>query len=378
MELVTPPARTIWVLHLEDSRIDHELVKFSLRRNGTDFRLQRVETLDEFASELASGRYDVVLADWQLQGFNARDAWDRTHDQHPDVPWVMLSGAVGETLAVRAIQAGMSDYVLKDALHRLEFVLLRAIEMARAEQAKRTAEQARQLSQQQLADLSVHVQETLEDERVEIAREVHDDIGGALAAVKMDIAWVRRQPVDEACAKHLDSALEMLEHAIGASRRIMKSLRPAVLDQGLSAAVAWLLENFQRRSGVSVALTTRGELRGLPPEVLQAAFRTVQEALTNVAKHAQATQVTVDLSDAGGSLTVEVRDNGVGLGDGARGKTDSYGLRGLAERAERVGGWLDVASAPGATSVILTIPLQATGSTDGGNKAPNPGQETRS
>lgn len=377
MRVVMPAPQTVHVLHLEDSRVDHELVKFTLRRNGVDFRLQRVETLADLSTALKSRRFDLVLADWRLDGFTAQDARLHTRNLQPDVPWVVLSGAIGEAAAVEAIQDGMADYVLKDSLHRLEFVLLRALETAQGNRDRARLEDERRLTQQQLMDLSAHVQETLEDERAEIAREVHDDIGGALAAVKMDVAWVRRQPLDAACARHLDAALEMLEHAIGASRRIMKSLRPAVLDQGLAAAVAWLLENFGRRTGVAVSLATPGPLRDLPPEVLLTGFRTVQEALTNVGKHAGATQVWVDLSDAGGSLTVEVRDDGVGIAPAARDKPDSYGLRGLHERARKTGGWIDIVSQPGATSVILTVPLQATGSTDGGVVSPSEGQETR-
>lgn len=353
-----PDARPVRVLHLEDSRVDHELVKFALRRNGVDFQLQRVETLGDLLRELGTGRYDAVLADYELEGFTALDARERAAGLAPRVPWVVLSGAIGEAAAVQTVRHGMHDYVLKDNLERLEFVLLRAIEAARAEGERIDAEAGRRRAQDQLTELSAHMQETLEDERAEIAREVHDDIGGALAAVKLDIAWVRRQPLSADSARHLDSALEMLEHAIGASRRIMKSLRPAVLDQGLSAAVAWLLENFRRRSGAQVSLQADSALCDLPPEVVLTAFRTVQEALTNASKHAHARQVKVSLSDAGGMLMVEIDDDGVGLQQGAQHKPESFGLRGLRERARRVGGWLDVTSRPGATSVILTVPLR--------------------
>ena len=161
--------------------------------------------------------------------------------------------------------------------------------------------------------------------------------------------------------EHAQSALAMLEHALGASQRIMQNLRPPVLDQGLVAAVQWLAQDFERRTGIPVQLVSSREHMDIAGEQQVVVYRTAQESLTNISKYAQASCVSLDLSDHEGFLTLEVTDNGVGLETGAREKPQSFGLRGLSERARTVKGWLDVSSQAGrGTSIILTIPLAET------------------
>jgi signal transduction histidine kinase len=142
------------------------------------------------------------------------------------------------------------------------------------------------------------------------------------------------------------------------------NLRPPILDQGLVAAVQWLAAGFERRNGTRVLVRRSSETIVVPHEVQLVAYRTAQEALTNVAKHARATAVDIDLSDREGVLTLEVNDNGQGLSSEALRKAKSFGLLGLKERAAKVGGWLDISSSPSGTSVILSVPLQASADLD--------------
>ena len=146
----------------------------------------------------------------------------------------------------------------------------------------------------------------------------------------------------------------------------MQNLRPAILEQGLLAALQWMTSRFEKRTGIHC------EFRSPPAELLEqielpagvplVAYRTVQEALTNVSKHAQATRVVVDLSTTGGVLSLEVSDNGRGLNAEDLAKARSFGIRGLHERAGTVGGWVDMGSGEGGrrgrgTSLILSVPL---------------------
>jgi signal transduction histidine kinase len=230
---------------------------------------------------------------------------------------------------------------------------------ARRAQAAAAAELAE--SRRRLADLAEHLQTSIERERADIAREIHDDIGGSLAAVKLDLAWLGRRASDDATRSHVDSALAMAEHALGASQRIMRNLRPAVLDQGLVPALQWLVRGFSERTGIPVQW--RGALhRGDIPAATQlVAYRTAQEALTNVLKHAQATEVQLDISDTEGHLTLEIADNGRGASPADLAKLQSFGLLGLRERAQTVGGWLDVVTRPGqGLGLILSLPLETT------------------
>lgn len=353
-----PPAKPIRILHLEDSRVDHTLVKFALQRAQLRCELELVDTLPDFRRELAQGRYDLVLADYHLPGFTGMDAWHVMREMPRDLPFVILSGAIGEEAAVDALHQGVSDYLLKDNMARLAHVIERALEVSATRRAKARADAELAESRHRLAELAEHLQVSIERERADIAREIHDDIGGALAAVKLDLAWLSRRTLDEDMRQHLGTALEMLQHALGASQRIMMNLRPPILDQGLVAAVQWLGASFERRTGVRVTVRSSSERIEVPREVQLVAYRTAQEALTNVAKHApEASAVDVDLSDREGVLTLEVSDNGPGMSAEARRKSKSFGLLGLSERASKVDGWLDVSTSSGGTSIILSVPL---------------------
>jgi signal transduction histidine kinase len=150
-----------------------------------------------------------------------------------------------------------------------------------------------------------------------------------------------------------------VSHAIEASQRVMHNLRPAILEQGLIAALQWMTSRFERRTGVSCEFRSRHENLSLPAGVPLVAYRAAQEALTNVSKHAEASQVHIDLSLAGGVLSLEISDNGRGLSQDDLAKARSFGIRGLHERAGTVGGWVDLSSSPAGTTLILSVPLGA-------------------
>lgn len=349
--------RPLRILHLEDSRVDHALVKFALQRSQLPHDIVLVDTIDDFLRELDTGAHDFVLADYHLPGFTGLDAWQLVRERGLDIPFVILSGAIGEAAAVDAMHRGVSDYLLKDSMTRLAHVIQRAVEVSQTRKAKAAADTELAESRQRLAELAEHLQTSIDQERADIAREIHDDIGGALAAVKLDLSWIARRTLDADVRQHMDTALEMLQHALGASQRIMMNLRPPILDQGLVAAVQWLASSFEKRAGVRVTVRRSSEQIDVPRAVQLVAYRTAQEALTNVAKHAQATAVDIDLSDRERVLTLEVTDNGQGLSSEALKKAKSFGLLGLKERAAKVDGWLDISSSRRGTSVILSVPL---------------------
>lgn len=351
----TSPVR---ILHLEDSRVDHTLVKFALQRGQMLHEITLVDTMADFQRELATGHHDLVLADYHLPGFTGLDAWAHQKSTAADLPFVILSGAIGEEAAVDAMHMGISDYLLKDNMPRLTHVIERALEVSQTRRAKARADAKLAESRKRLAELTEHLQISIEQERADIAREIHDDIGGSLAAVKLDLALLARRADDAETRRRLEGSLEMLQHALGASQRIMMNLRPPILDQGLVAAVQWLAAGFERRNSVRVHVRRSSEQLDVPRDVQLVAYRTAQEALTNISKHAPGTTVVeIDLSDREGVLTLEVSDNGQGMENDALMKAKSFGLLGLNERAAKVGGWLDVSSSPRGTSIILSVPL---------------------
>lgn len=356
--------QNINILHLEDSELDHQLVCRALRKDKLPFTVTRVDSLEAFGQQLQAAPYDIILADYRLPGFTALDAWALLQRVGTKLPFVLLSGAIGEPAAVAAIQRGISDYLPKDNLQNLARVIASAIEVfkAKAAEAKAVADLA--ASEKRLAHFAQHLQTAIENERAAIAREIHDDIGGSLAAIRLDLSWIARHSQSEEMTGHVATANEMLQHAIGASQRIMMNLRPAILDQGLYPAIQWLAESFQRRSGVKTSLVTNNP--GMAPDkpIQLTAYRTAQEALTNISKYAQCSLVKIDLSDAEGVLTLEVSDNGKGISPEALANAGAFGIRGLKERAKVVGGWLDLITREGqGTTLILNIPLDGESST---------------
>lgn len=360
--------RALRILHLEDSIVDHELACRTLRRAGLVYEMRHADTLEGFIEGIAGAPFDLILADYRLPGFTALDAWEHVSRQPGHPPFVLLSGAIGEAAAVDAMRLGIADYLLKDDIGRLPHVITRAIEVFQARRAREHAVAELAASERRLAELTEHLQTSIERERASIAREIHDDIGGALTAVKFDLAWIGRHATKGGLQAHAATATDMLQHAIDASQRIMMNLRPPILDQGLVAAVQWLAESFERRTGVPARVTVGRETIDVPAEVQLVAYRTAQEALTNVTKYAEARLVRIDLSDSEGVLTLEVTDDGRGMDLAAsRAKPRSFGLRGLQERARTVGGWLDVSSQPGrGTSIILSVPLPSAAPNQGG------------
>lgn len=354
------PPTPLKILHLEDSLPDHQLVCQSLKKANIACAVVRVEALDAFTQIVKSEAFDVILADYRLPGFTAVDAWKSMTNDDRRPPFVLLSGAIGEAAAVSAIQMGISDYLHKDDLDKLGRVILRALEVHYARAAKAKADLELAASERRLSEFAGYLQAAIERERAAIAREIHDDIGGSLAAAKLDLAWISRHIADAAIQSHTLAATEMLQHALGASQRIMMNLRPSILDQGLFPAVQWLATSFEKRTGIKTILRTNDEQLSPPKTVQLTAYRTAQEALTNVSKYANCSLVQIDISDEEDFLTMEISDNGIGISDKQLRKPDAFGIRGLQERAKSIGGWLDVSSREGiGTSITLSVPLTA-------------------
>lgn len=351
------------LLHLEDSDIDHELVVRLIRRAGLTVQALRVDTERAYLAALDSGcdhtAWDVILSDYRLPGFSGLIALEQLKARGQLTPFIIVSGVIDEKMAVESMREGASDYLLKDNLNRLVPAVMKAIDRHDALRAKQESDLALQQSQQQLRELAQHLQTSLEQERAAIAREIHDEVGGALTALKFDLAWIARHTTNPDVLERTQTAADTLTLAFDASRRLIHNLHPAILEEGLVPALQWITGAFERRTGVRATFHSSHEQPELDGSVLLAVFRTAQEALTNVSRHAQATQVKLDLTiTAAGMLSLEVSDNGKGTSRSDLHKTHSFGLRGLHERANTVGGWLDVSSGPTGTTLILAVPLK--------------------
>ena len=214
-------------------------------------------------------------------------------------------------------------------------------------------------SRAEAAVLADHLHRCIEEERAALAGEVHDEIGGALAALRFDLAWIGRHASEESVRARAAAATETLLGAIEAGQRIAHDLLPPMLDQGLAVAVRRLAADFQQRTGITTRVTTTAARFEPVPAVQRVAYRTAQEALTNVGKHAQCSEVSIELRTGADLLTLAIADNGQGLARAALEDPAALGLKGLRRRARTVNGRLRVGARPGVgTSVTLRVPLQ--------------------
>jgi PAS domain S-box-containing protein len=215
--------------------------------------------------------------------------------------------------------------------------------------------------EQQMRELSAHVEAAREEERTGIAREIHDQLGQSLTVLKLEVAWLARRVSDDLRGR-ADQVLGLIDKLIDEVRRISAELRPGILDDiGLVAALTWQASELERRSGIRCVVRSEiSDDEPIPRELATTVFRITQEALTNVVRHASATRVDIRLEHDDGVLALEILDDGAGISDDAIRDAGSLGLLGMRERARRLGGTLTLARvAPHGTAVRVRLPAPA-------------------
>ena len=484
------------ILIIEDSEDDALLLAGCFKRAGHAIEFRRVEDADATREALLAGRWDAILSDHSMPGFNALAALALMQALHLDLPFIIVSGVIEEETAIAAMRAGAHDYLSKDRLDRLVpaveremreaknraerraaletvqdnaarfralvsnipgmvFQLLRAgqgeyrflyvsegaedlLGRASAEllavpglffdalqagdrpgfetalsrsaanlslvnwdgrirstdgmekwinlraaprnagngsiqwegiasnitQSKLTENDLRD-SRAQLAELSSHLETVKEAERERIARDIHDELGGTLVAIKIETSLLASKlPTDPLQLRKRVRAVEgLIDEAISTAGRVARELRPGILkDFGLAAAIECQADDFSQRAGLGC--DTSGISHEVDPDekTSLALFRIFQEALTNVAKHAQATRVGIRFGASGNTLTLEIADNGRGISAEDMNKPKSFGLRSIRERMRELGGALELArNTPQGTRVILRAPYKPNG-----------------
>jgi PAS domain S-box-containing protein len=234
---------------------------------------------------------------------------------------------------------------------------------------RRRAEEMLESSRRQLQALTARLQSGREEERANVARDIHDDLGQVLTAIKMNLDWLERSLDERGEGTSLNPLLErvvesaeMTESAMKSVQRIATDLRPGALDHlGLADALRQEANRFQQRGGVTCELDLPLEPLNLPKQVATAVFRVFQEALTNIGRHANATAVRIRLSADAEQLVLQVEDNGQGIRPEATSDARSLGLQGMRERASVLGGEVTVSPiTPSGTRVVLRLPRAAT------------------
>lgn len=224
------------------------------------------------------------------------------------------------------------------------------------------AENLLRQSEEDLRDLASSLQNVREEERAAIAREIHDELGQQLTAIKLDVSWLDRKITGDTVIKdRISGVLTMLTEMIHSIRRISTQLRPSILDDlGLLEALKWLARDFQKRTGIRIELECPEESLKVEPAITTGLFRIFQETLTNIARHAEATDVSARLYTEEDRLILTIMDNGKGFDPAAAKKKKTLGLLGMKERTLMMKGAYEIDSQPGKGTILrFSVPLQS-------------------
>jgi PAS domain S-box-containing protein len=308
------------------------------------FRCQRAEAvgapLERFIPQRFRAAHGRHMENFGRTGVTSRRMGDVT------TLWALRAGGEEFPIEASISQAGQAG-------ERYYTVILRDITL------RKQHEDALRKSQQELRELSARVLEAREEEKARIARELHDELGQLLTALKMDLASLR-----EASPEKLDEKMQemgrLLDQTVAATRRISADLRPLMLDDlGLADAASWLVEDFAKRSGIRCGFRVEpeGPIDDVSKTVAVTVYRAVQESLTNIARHAGAKSAWVLISVGEGAIHVEVEDDGRGITPEDQAKARSLGLKGMRERIAFLGGSLDIGRATrGGTRLRVRLP----------------------
>jgi signal transduction histidine kinase len=413
---------TLRLLIVEDDPADVELIVRELTKSGFDPTCRSVATREAFVGQLVEDRPDVVIYDHNLPHFSSAEALQLTKDSGSEVPFIIVSHAIGDEDAVALMRAGAADYLLKDRLGRLGESVRHALEQRRLREEHAAARQAivtlnedlalriaartaelrvanhaleveldqRKQAEEALRQLNSELEERVEArtrdivashnrlqalaseltlaeqrERKRLAAELHDYLAQMLALGRMKVAQLRPQlSTNVAAAQQITGEIDDLFKRAGEyTRSLMAKLSPPVLDElGLPAALTWLAKEMPLH-GLKVDVRLAEENVSLPDDQAVLLFQSVRELLINVAKHAGTDRATVTLRvESDGQLYIEVEDNGCGF-DATAANTkvsgSAFGLFSVRERMQAMGGRLDVMSAPShGTTITLSLPLQ--------------------
>lgn len=488
--------RRLRLLQIEDNPDDADLLLAELALAGFEVEARRVETAAEMTEALAEGDWDLIVSDYNLPTFSAEAALALARAHDPDLPFIVVSGCVGEENSAALMRAGAHDFIVKGHYSRLAPAVERELRETRVRRERRQtrqrleaserllrditsalgegllvqtiegdlllmnpeaerllgwseaelkgrnvhesihylrkdgtpypqeecpiqslvscgsfyrsedevfvrrdgtmfpisyvvtpllegqrvvaavtafqditerkqAEEALLTSRLRLRELSAFLQNVREEERTRIARELHDELGQALTALRIDLDWlaIRLPDAGASIADKLAAMRAMVANTVESVRRISQDLRPGVLDDlGLAAAIEWQAERFEENTGIPCVVMMNREEFDLSEPVATAVFRIVQEALTNVARHAGATRVMIKVEEGAAGLVLRISDDGAGFSVSSKPAKKSYGLLGIRERVNVLGGEVEIVGLPGqGVTLSIRIPIEDKG-----------------
>jgi signal transduction histidine kinase len=266
---------------------------------------------------------------------------------------------------VASARFGMTVITVLNLILVIAIYVLARREIVQRERIRKTLEDQVRERTAELSELSINLQNVQEEERARLAHDIHDELGSILVTAKMDMSWVysRLKDKDPVLSQKLARAMGSLDEGVDIKRRIIEDLRPTVLDSlGLGAAIDWYVNHTCQRGNLKCELSINPADIQLPSAISIALFRVLQEALTNILRHAKATTAWITLEQEKGGLTFVIRDDGIGLSRGSEQKRLSHGILGMRQRITSLGGQFQIDSGTG-TTIRIFVPHPSTGPT---------------
>lgn len=352
------------ILFLEDSPDDVELMEHELTESGMQFTSRRVDNKDQFVKEVIDFRPDIILADYSLPAFNGMQAFRKLKEENLLVPFILVTGVLSEKLALDCLKEGVDDFILKSSFKRLPAAIISAMRKREMEEEKNRISNELKKSHEELRLLVNRHQISIEEERMNIARDLHDELGQVLTALKIDIAMLRKKLTsgkrlsEQIINEEFAAISKTVDKIAMSAKEISAGLRPETLDDlGILDAIQWQATEFEKRNKIACQLYLPHEHLEITKELSIALFRIVQEALTNVARHSMATLVQIYLDSRDNVLFLEILDNGKGIEDEKIKSSKSLGIIGLRERVQLLHGHFFIGKAKGGgTKVSIMIP----------------------
>jgi signal transduction histidine kinase len=358
------------ILSLEDDAQAVELIGATLESDGFKCQLVHVETERAFLRALNQEVFDVILADYALPGFDGLTALSLARIHAPEVPFIFVSGTLGEEVAIESLKVGATDYVLKQRLTRLAPAVRRALseavqrkERREAESALRQSEASLRRHREQLRELAAHLVSVQEAEQKRLARELHDGLNQELAVVSVGLEKLHLAipPQAKPLKKQTQELVDCVARISDDVHRMAYRLHPAVLENlGLPTALETECRHFTEREGIRIDFEEDNHGPRLPEPVSLCLYRVAQESLRNIARHSDTCAAEIHLTVTPDQVRLCIRDYGAGFDLANLGKTRGLGLISMEERVHQVNGKLAIESNPGkGTRVEVTVPLMS-------------------
>jgi signal transduction histidine kinase len=350
------------VLIIEDSEDDFSILLRELNKGIYEIEYTLVEDAIGLDNALHQ-EWDVIVSDYALPTFTGKDALKMCMNQGIETPFIVVSGTVGEEIAVKMMKLGAKDYIMKNSLKRLLPAIKRELEDAKIRRERNLSNVELKNSQEELKKFASHLHNIREEERIMLAREIHDELAQILIALKIDMGMMKSKlskglkTVDEeSFVTNFNEFYVKVDDSIKISRKIMSGLRSADMElNSLLDTMKQNLNEFQNKNNVSCTFKTQLKTINLDPKHAVTLLRIYQEALSNIVKHANASAVNVSIKTEGEQLILEIEDNGVGFDQTIKTKSDSYGVIGMKERVFLIDGKLLITSKLNKGTIVKII-----------------------